>query len=126
MSGFDPTRSKVSEEALAYFLANPLVENLLTVPGVGPVTVDRLAADGIRTTFQLLGAFLRVCDEGMTTQERTDAFWFYLQALEVPGGTRSSIVHSIAEKINIMVPGLYGDDEEEDDEEEDDDEDAST
>lgn len=107
MSGFDPNRSRVNDDTLAMFLSGPLVEDLSSVPGVGPSTVEYLKEDNITTSFQLVGAFLRVCDKGMTTQQRTDAFWFYLQALKVPGGTRSTIVKSIAEKVNLMIPGLY-------------------
>lgn len=107
MSGFNPNRSKVSDDTLAEFLASPIDEELLTVPGVGSATVERLAVDGITTTYQLIGVFLRVCDKGMSTQERTDAFWYYLQALKVPGGTRSTIVLAIAERLNVMFPGFY-------------------
>jgi hypothetical protein len=107
MSGFDPSRSRVSSETMSEFLSAPMSADLTTVPGVGPSTIERLKEDSITTTYQLMGAFLRVCNEYMTSKERTDAFWYYLQAIKVPGGTRSSIVQAIAEKANIMIPGLY-------------------
>jgi hypothetical protein len=107
MSGFDINRSRISGDTLSTFLAGPIHEDLSTVPGVGPSTIERLKEDNITTTYQLVGVFLRVCDKGMTTRQRTDAFWYYLQSIMVPGGTRSSIVQAIAEKVNIMIPGLY-------------------
>lgn len=110
MSGFDINRSRISQDTLAEFLAAPLVKDLSTVPGVGPATIERLGTDGITTTHQLIGAYLRVCDVDFDSKQRTDAFWFYLQGLKVPGGTRSTIVHAIAERVNIMIPGIYEED----------------
>lgn len=111
MSGFDLNRSRISLNTLAEFLASPITEDLLSVPGVGEATVERLKTDGITTTHQLLGAYLRVCDKDFDSKQRSDAFWFYLQALKVSGGTRSTIVHAIAERINIMIPGMYKEDD---------------
>lgn len=107
MSGFDITRSRISDDTLAAFLATPIDQDLMTVPGIGEATVTRLKEGSVTTTFQLIGAFLCVCGKDQGSDERTNAFWFYLEALNVPGGTRSTIVHSIAERVNIMMPGIY-------------------
>lgn len=108
MSGFDVNRSRIGEDRLAEFLAAPLPTSLIDVPGVGDVTVKRLAKYDIYNPMQLVGCFLRICGEGMTSDDRCNAFWYYLKVVGVPGGTRSTIVHAIAEKVNIMIPGVYG------------------
>lgn len=105
--GFDPSRSKVSSDTLGEFLTAPLDSELLNVPGVGPATKSILEAHEINTSWQLLSCYLRVCDRDMTSKERVDAFWFFLEGLGVPGGTRSTIVKALAEKANIMIPGIY-------------------
>ena len=121
-NGFDINRSRIGCDTLARFLAAPITKDLSSVPGVGDVTIERLNADNITTTHQLIGAYLRVCGVEFNSQQRTDAFWFYLQKLNVPGGTRSTIVHAIVERVNIMIPGVcVGDLEGVDEEEEDDD-----
>jgi hypothetical protein len=121
--GFDINRSRVSEDTLASFLSKPLTNDLLDIPGIGPVSAKSLISFDIYTPIQLISCFLRVCGEEMNSKERCNAFWYYLDAMEVPGGTRSTIVHAIAEKVNIMIPGIYdcevkGDDGEEEEEEE--------
>jgi len=40
---YNPAMSTVTEQTLADFLLQPLSADLLTVPGVGPVSVERLA-----------------------------------------------------------------------------------
>ena len=107
MSGFDLNRSRIGHDTLAEFLAAPLPAALIDVPGIGPATVKSLKAFDIYNPLQLLGCYFRVCGEDMTSTERCNAFWFYLKAMGVPGGTRSTIVHAIAEKVEIMIPGTY-------------------
>lgn len=108
--GFDVNRSQVSADALARFLAADLGEDLGAVPGVGPKAKEMLAADdeggAVRTTFQLVGKFLCLRAPGMTTQEHCDAFWHWLK-LKGVDAHRSGIVHAIAEKTNLMIPGIY-------------------
>jgi hypothetical protein len=109
--GFDVNRSQVSADALAKFLAADLSENITTVPGIGPKAAQVLAVataedSGVRTTFQLIGKFLCLRGPGMSTQEHCDAFWNYLK-LKGVDSHRSGIVHAIAEKVNIMIPGIY-------------------
>lgn len=105
-TGFDLNRSKISEDTLATFIASPLGEELLDVPGVGASTKAKLIEHDITTSYQLISMYLRVCGGGMTNSERLDAFWYYLKELNVPGGTRSSIVYAVAEKVSTMIPDL--------------------
>lgn len=115
-TGFDPTRSRISADTLATYLAASIREELLDVPGVGDATKKILQSHDINTSWQLYSCYFRVCDVGMTSKERADAFWFYLQGMGVPGGTRSTIVQAIAEKSNILMPGIYEANDEEDNE----------
>ena len=107
MAGFDVNRSRIGQNTLAEFLAGPLPTDLIDGPGIGQATVKSLATFDIYNPRQLVGCFLRVCGDGLDGYDRCNAFWFYLKIMGVPGGTRSTIVHAIAEKVNIMIPGTY-------------------
>lgn len=104
---YDINRSKISQSGLEAFLSAEVDEDLLSVPGIGPATVKKLAEHNIETTYQLISCFLRVCGKEMSSATKVNAFWFYLDKLGVPGGTRSTIVHAISEKVNIMIPGVF-------------------
>jgi hypothetical protein len=104
--GFDPSRSRVSYDTMAAFIASPVTDDILSVPGIGPATAEKLSNDNIDTTYQLIGLFLTLKGKNMTQQVHCDAFWFYLQSIGV-NAARSGIVHSIAEKTNIMMPGIF-------------------
>ena len=113
MVGFDPEKSKVSAETLARFLTSNLAEDLRSVPGIGPATVARLREnmDGdsaVETTYQLIGKFLALRGAGMEPKDHMNAFWFYLQARGIDSH-RSGIVTSIAQKVDLMIPGIIGD-----------------
>lgn len=105
-TGFDPGRSRISADTLATFLSSPIEDNLESVPGIGPATIKKLNDDGINTTFQLIGLFLSLRGENMTQEEHCNALWYYLQELGI-NGPRSGIVQAIAERTNIMIPGIY-------------------
>ena len=107
--GFSLDRSQVSSDRLAEFLQTDVVEDITSVPGIGPVAVARLASAseedaGCRTTHQLIGKFLSLREPGMTTQEHLDAFWFWLQAKGITAH-RSGIVHAVSEKVDTWIPG---------------------
>lgn len=106
MSGFDINRSRVGKDKLSEFLMAPLSNDLNDIPGVGPSTIEKLKQFDIYNPYQLVGCFLRVCGENMTSEEHLDAFWYYLKVLNVPGGTRSTIVHAISEKVYTLMPSI--------------------
>eukprot|EP01031_Cornospumella_fuschlensis_P023869 gene23869-28899_t len=62
---FNPNKSKVSDARLADFIQAPLTGDLNEVPGIGPATVELLKKEGISTTFQLIGKYLSLKDEGL-------------------------------------------------------------
>jgi hypothetical protein len=109
--GFDVNRSQVSADALAKFLAADLSEDLRTVPGVGPNAIEALGTSSagdsaVTSTYQLVGKFLSLKGKGMSQTDHLNAFWFWLKLKNVDSH-RSGIVHAIAEKVGIMIPGIY-------------------
>ena len=104
-NGFDPEKSKVSAQSLSRFLTDKVNEDLRSVPGIGPAAAAHLGENGIETTYQLLGKFLTLKGKDMTPKEHMDAFWYYLQAKGIDSH-RSGIVHSIAQKVELMMPGI--------------------
>lgn len=115
---YDPRRSNVKEEALAEFIRAPITGELTEVPGIGPKAAEALASgddpnEKITNTYQLLGKYLMLKgpDDGEHTVscvEHCDKFWAFLQSKGV-NSYRSGIVQCIAEKCNILLPGIYDD-----------------
>ena len=59
-SGYDPKRSRVSDDKMNEFLRGQLTGDLTEVPGIGPAAVKKLAMgdlddDKVTNTFQLIG-----------------------------------------------------------------------
>ncbi len=111
MATFDVNRSQVNDEQLATFLRSEVDEDIQSVPGVGPAAQKKLAASsdgeaGVKTTYQLIGKFLSLRDPDMTSDELCEAMFQWLK-LKGINAFRSGIVHSIAEKTNLMMPGIY-------------------
>jgi len=109
MSGghYHPENSKVSENALSEFVRAPLSGNILDVPGIGPSTAELLKAEGIATSFQLIGKFLSFKDENVDSLLHCETFYQWLCELNTPKGFRAGLVHALAEKTNIVFPGVY-------------------
>ncbi len=105
--GYDPERSQISETRLVQVIENELTEDLRDVPGVGARTAAVLVAAGLETPYHLFGKFLLTKAAGSDAQAHCDAFWFYLQGIGCSGGYRSAIVQCMAEKAEILLPGLY-------------------
>mmetsp|Transcript_21356 Transcript_21356/g.31607 ORF Transcript_21356/g.31607 Transcript_21356/m.31607 type:complete len:136 (-) Transcript_21356:249-656(-) len=131
-SGYDPRRSRVSDDKMNEFLRGQLTGDLTEVPGIGPAAVKKLALgdlddDKVTNTFQLIGKFLMFKgpddgDEKVSTREHMEKVWYWLQEKGI-SSHRSGIVRCIAEKLNSMMPGIYDaseyneDDSDSDDEE---------
>jgi hypothetical protein len=124
--GYDPKRSKVSDDTLNDFLRAPLSGLLSEVPGIGPATIKKLADselaedEKITNTFQLIGKFMMLKGpdaEGSKVEsfEHMEKFWYFLQNRGI-SSHRGAIVRSIAEKMNTMMPGIYDADAYDDDE----------
>ena len=107
---YDLNASRASEDLLQAFMRGPLEADLQSVPGVGKKTAELLTADGVTTTYQLIAKFLSFCGEGVSTRSVCDSFVQYLAAVGVRGW-RNGITECIAERVNLMIPGLYNADE---------------
>lgn len=110
-TGFDVGKSRVSEDALATFLASPISDDLTSVPGIGAKAVALLGkeVDGdssVTTTFQLLGKYLSLKSKNVSQDAFQQSFWYYLQARGVDS-FRSGIVHACSEKLSVMMPNLF-------------------
>jgi hypothetical protein len=105
--GFHPDKSRVGAGALADFIRAPISGKLEEVPGVGPATIKILQENGISTTFQLIGQYLMLKEDGVEAIEHADRFYYWLKSLKTPSGFRAGIVHAIAEKMNVTFPGIY-------------------
>lgn len=100
---FDILQSRVSEDALAEFLAKPIDKDLTSVPGIGPANMAHLNDNDIFTTHQLIGVYL----VGMNGYGNClDEFWKVLNDYGIKS-YRTGIVHAVAEKVNIMIPGTF-------------------
>lgn len=109
--GFDIQKSRVSANALAEFLSGEINEDLRSVPGIGADAVRILSSEceneaPIETTHQLIGRFLTLRGPNMTPPQHVNAFWFYLKLRGI-NKYRSGIVHAVAEKVNLMIPGTF-------------------
>mmetsp|Transcript_1251 Transcript_1251/g.1446 ORF Transcript_1251/g.1446 Transcript_1251/m.1446 type:complete len:134 (-) Transcript_1251:166-567(-) len=130
-TGYDPNRSRVSDDKMNEFLRGQLTGDLTEIPGIGPAAVRKLRegdADGdiVTNTFQLMGKFLMLKgpddeDEKVGTREHMEKFWYWLQEKGI-SSHRSGIVRCIAEKMNAMMPGIYDASEYADDDDDSDDE----
>lgn len=80
---------------------------LWKVPGIGAATAKKLNDAGITTTYQLIGKYLSLKDEGIEPVEHAERFYYWLKSLDTPAGFRAGIVHAIAEKMNVTFVGIY-------------------
>ena len=128
--GYDPKKSKVSQETMETWRASGVSGNLLEVPGVGPAAVrifleDKDPMTRITNTYQLFGQYLMLKgpdteDKKVTTSELNHKFWFWLKMKGIKSH-RSAIVMAVAEKVASFFPCFYdanaiGEDESDDEE----------
>ena len=106
MSTYDPKRSQVSDDALATFLSADVVSDLRVVPGVGPKAAEMLENACVDTTHALLGTFLTCKKRNMDVTAHCGAFWDWLTTAGITRH-RATIVHCVAEKIDLFMPGIY-------------------
>mmetsp|Transcript_28361 Transcript_28361/g.59156 ORF Transcript_28361/g.59156 Transcript_28361/m.59156 type:complete len:133 (-) Transcript_28361:359-757(-) len=129
-TGYDPKRSKVSDDTMADFVRATIKGDITEVPGIGPAAAKKLAEgepdDQVTNTYQLIGKFLMLkgpdsADSKVESYEHCEKFWFWLAAKGI-SSHRSAIVKAIAQKVNGTMPGvydasLYDDDDDEQEEE---------
>mmetsp|Transcript_47162 Transcript_47162/g.102895 ORF Transcript_47162/g.102895 Transcript_47162/m.102895 type:complete len:116 (-) Transcript_47162:121-468(-) len=104
--GYDQNRSAIGQDRLAEFLRADIVPDVTSVPGIGPAAASKLADVGITTTYQLVGKFMMLKEQGVDSVEHCDRFWYWLQDTGI-SSHRSGIVQCIAEKMDSFFPGIY-------------------
>ena len=104
--GYDPQRSQVSDDTLTEWLETDLEEDLQQVPGVGTKAAEALRTAGVQTPYALIGQFLLLKESDMDSTAHCNAFWNWLNRVGVRSH-RAGIVHCVAEKCNVFLPGIY-------------------
>lgn len=122
--GYDPKKSKVSDDRMEQWRTESVSGNLSDVPGIGPATIGKLAEDGITNTYQLFGKYLMLKgpdseEHQVECIEHNEKFWHYLKSLKI-SSHRSAIVKAVAEKAAGFFPGIYDANMYEDDDDEED------
>lgn len=126
--GYDPRRSKVSDDKMEAWRSAQITGDLTEVPGIGPAAVKKLkeadeGADQITNTYQLFGKFLMLKGPGHDDEiqvepvEHTQKFWQWLANRGI-SSHRSAIVRCVAEKSATFFNGIYDANDYEDDEDE--------
>jgi hypothetical protein len=111
--GYDPNRSRVSDDKMASWTEADLDGSLTQIPGVGAATKSKLKADGIKNSYHLLGKYMTFTqleydgtgEIAVDTYSLNQRFWLYLQSLGI-NAHRSAIVKAVSEKVATMLPGF--------------------
>merc|ERR1712070_223190 len=91
---FTPEKSRISEERLDRWRNEEISGDLEQIPGIGPSTVSALQEQGIITSFQLIGHFLRLIDaDGVLPA--CDKFKQFLGDCGTPKSYRDTIVLAV-------------------------------
>lgn len=114
--GYDPKKSKVSEDRMEKWRTSEVTGDIIEVPGIGPAAKKLLAEDAIpedriTNTHQLIGHYLKLKgpdgeDEVVTIAETNQKFWYWLK-LKGIASHRSAIVLAVAEKCATFFPGFH-------------------
>ena len=108
-SGYDPRRSTTDRSTLGAFLQRPLTGSFEAdkIPSVGQETIKLLKANGVTSTYALIGKFMSFKEEDVGSVEHMDRFWYWLDSIGTPARHRSCVVEALAERMNMHFPGLY-------------------
>ena len=125
--GYDPRRSKVSDDKMEQWRTSQITGDLEEVPGIGPAAVKKLAEadlgpDKITNTYQLFGKYLMlkgpdVDGHKVESFEHCEKFWQFLKNRGI-SSHRSAIVKAIAEKSATFFSNIYDANDYEDDDDE--------
>jgi hypothetical protein len=97
----------ISEEKISEFLLAPAVQDILSVPGMNHFNAHKLEEKGILNTYQLLGVFcsLRSSIRYQSCEDLCNDMWKWLTDCGIKTN-RSSIVTSLVDKLDTMMPGF--------------------
>jgi len=114
---FHPELSTTSRGQLLEWIRAPITGKLDEVPGIGPANITHLSTineatkehggdEVIDSTHQLLGKYLFFKSLSVSNVENAQLFYNWLKMKGITS-RRDSIVEAVAEKVNIMIPGIY-------------------
>ena len=66
-------------------------------------------AQPITTTFQLFGKYLELRELGIDSVNHAELFYNWVKTTKIAVTNRAALVRAIAEKSNILFPGIYND-----------------
>ena len=101
----------IEPDRLSEWLSTPVNDDLCIIPGIGEATANILIKAGYTTPYKLIGKYLSFRSDGINTQEHCDMFYHFLGDLGVRGAYRAVITRAIAEKMNLLIPGIFREDE---------------
>ena len=106
---YHPNKSKLSVDKLADYLRAPVQDHITSgvAIGVGPETIQAFAKEGINSGFQLHAKFLSFRDPGMDPKVHVESFYQWLCLAQPSPNHRAGLTHAVAEKCNLMYPGIY-------------------
>ena len=113
MYNFHPANSlsACSEATLRAFIDGELQADLVTVPGLGPASVTRLATHNVHNTYQLIGVYLalkgKVGTKTVAMKDHLEKFYDFVVALGCKTHHATAVCVAIAAKVNVLIPGLY-------------------
>ncbi len=100
----------VKDDALSAFLAATVEPSLTSIPLVAEGNAAKFKAAGIENTFQVIGKFMMLYGEELTTQQHCDLFYLWLKdTVKIPASMCSAITLCVAKKADNMMPGLFKD-----------------
>ena len=67
-------------------------------------------AQPITTTFQLFGKYLELRELGIDSVNHAELFYNWVKTTKIAVTNRAALVRAIAEKSNILFPGIYNGD----------------
>ncbi|CAM9234430.1 unnamed protein product, partial [Ectocarpus sp. 13 AM-2016] len=107
--GFHPRKSTTTDATLVGFIRTRISGDLTEVPYISGQTVEVLArgSEPITNTHQLIGKFLALSPQRPNCVEHCDRFYKWLLGKKIAGTLVNNIVEAIAEKVEVMMPGVY-------------------
>ena len=99
--------TKLDGDGVAKWLRSPISGDLLELPQCGPACAGHFRDNGISTTYGLFGKFLSLKEEGVGSVELCDRFYYWLGSIGIPPGSKGTITHAVAVKLEIHFPGIY-------------------
>lgn len=87
--------------SVSEFIASPIVDNIMSIPGISEHNKERLNEKGIETSHQLFGMFLLIRGDNKFNK------WLYSTGIR----NRKEIIEAIEEKLNMWIrPSIHDED----------------